>query len=219
MPALLMNKYLLPAVAASFAIASGTAAIAGTYEALCNGTKCTVYIDASSIRSPYGSIRPQRVTDWGGGGDSKTSLGTGVATTVLLGPVGLLGFLAKNHDFNFIVNGYDDSGRKVSLNVQFKNDKPAKKFINELQVVTGLGMGQVRTAKEIMAAESAGGIGSTGTLKGDAQAESALREPQVISNPKGNCWTAYLDANPAMKAWSEANPAMAEQNKKNFDDC
>ena len=178
-----MNKYLVPAVAASFAIASGTAAIAGTYEALCNGTKCTVYVDASSIRSPYGSIRPQRVTDWGGGGDSKTSVGTGVATTVLLGLSVCLGFWPKT--MTSILLSMDTMIReKVSLNVQFKNDKPAKKFINELQVVTGLA-GAVRTAKEIMAAESAGGIGSTGTLKGDAQAESALREPQVISNPKG----------------------------------
>ena len=86
-----MSKYLLPSIAASVALVSGTAAIAGTYEALCGGTKCTVYISASEIRSPYGSIKPQRVTDWGGGGDSITSVGTGVATTVLFGPIGLLG--------------------------------------------------------------------------------------------------------------------------------
>ena len=198
---------------------SGTAAIAGTYEALCGGTKCTVYISASEIRSPYGSIKPQRVTDWGGGGDSNTSVGTGVATTVLFGPIGLLGFLAKNHDFNFMINGYDDAGRKTSLNIQFKNDKPAKRFVNEMQMVTKLGMGQTRTAKEIMAAEAMGVSASTGTLEGDAQAESATIKSEVIVKPQGNCWNAYLDANPAMKAWAEANPTMAEQNKKKFDDC
>ena len=104
-----------------------------------------------SLRSPYGSIKPQRVTDWGGGGDSDTAVGAGIATTILFGPIGLLGFLAKNHDFNFIVNGYDNAGKKTSISVQFKNDKPAKRFVNEMQLVTKLGMGQVRTAKEIMA--------------------------------------------------------------------
>lgn len=214
-----MSKYLLPSIAASVALVSGTAAIAGTYEALCGGTKCTVYISVSEIRSPYGSIKPQRVTDWGGGGDSNTSVGTGVATTVLFGPIGLLGFLAKNHDFNFMINGYDDTGRKTSLNIQFKNDKPAKRFVNEMQMVTKLGMGQTRTAKEIMAAEAMGVSASTGTLEGDAQAESATIKSEVIVKTQGNCWNAYLDANPAMKAWAEANPTMAEQNKKKFDDC
>ena len=90
-----MNKYLLPSIAVSIALVPGTAAIAGIYEALCGGTKCTVYLSASEIVSPFGSIKPQRVTDWGGGGDSNTSVGTGVATTILLGPLGLLGFMAK----------------------------------------------------------------------------------------------------------------------------
>lgn len=216
---LLMGKYLLPSIAASIALTSGTAAMAGTYEALCAGTKCTIDLSATEIRSPYGSIKPQRVTDWGGGGDSDTSVGTGVATTILFGPIGLLGFLAKNHDFNFMVNGYDDSGKKTSLNIQFKNDKPAKRFINEMQMITKLGMGQVRTAKEIMAAEAMGEAASTGTLEGDAMAESMTIKPEADVKKKGNCWSTYLGKNPAMKAWAEANPTMAEQNKKKFDDC
>ena len=182
-------------------------------------TKCTVYINASEIRSPFGSIKPQRVTDWGGGGDSSTAVGAGIATTVIFGPIGLLGFLAKNHDFNFMVNGYDDSGRKTSLSIQFKNDKPAIRFINEMQLITKLGMGQTRTAKEIMTAETMGGDGSTGTLESDAKIESAIGQSKAVAKPKGNCWSTYLDSNPAMKAWAEANPTMAEQNKKKFDDC
>jgi hypothetical protein len=108
--------------------------------------------------------------------------------------------------------------------VQFKNDKPAKRFVNEMQLVTKLGMGQVRTAKEIMAVETIGESESTGTLEGDAKIESALGQSElgqseVVAKPKGNCWSTYLDNNPAMKAWAEANPTMAEQNKKKFDDC
>lgn len=131
-------------------------AVAGSYNALCGGMKCNIYISPEVITSPYGSIPTDRVTNWGGGGDSSTSVGTGVTTTIFLGPIGLLGFLAKKHDYNFLINGYDEEGKKTSMQFSFKNDKPAKRLINELQLVTELGMGQKRTAKEIRKRESKG---------------------------------------------------------------
>lgn len=131
------------------------AAAAGQYEALCGGTKCTVSVSPSGITSPFGTIPPQRVTYWGNSGESKTSVGTGVATTILFGGIGLLGFLAKNHQYNFFVNGYDANGRQVSMQFEFKNDKPVKSLVNELAAVTGLGMNQTRTIEDIKAAESA----------------------------------------------------------------
>ena len=196
-------------------------AIAGSYEALCGGTKCTVMVGSEEIRSPYGTIPTNRVTNWGGGGDTSTQVGTGVATTILFGPIGLLGFLAKKHDYNFLVNGYDAEGKKSSISLQFKNDKPAKRFINEMQQVTQLGMGQTRTAQEIMATEvKTGGTSSTGTLQGDAQAQQISPEETKISSIlDANCWSTYLNENPAMKQWAEANPAMAAQNQKRFEDC
>ena len=83
-----------------------------------------------------------------------------------------------------------------------------------------LGMGQTRTAKEIMSEEASGGGLSTGTLEGDAQAQELKSSVTTITNAVNkNCWSAYLDKNPAMKAWADANPAMAAQNKSRFDDC
>ena len=209
------------AIAVSAAMAMQVPAIAGTYEALCGGTKCTVIVGPDQISSPYGTIPTNRVTNWGGGGDSSTQVGTGVATTILFGPIGLLGFLAKKHDFNFLINGYDSEGKKSSITLQFKNDKPAKRFINEMQLVTQLGMGQTRTAKEIMAAEAnSSNTASTGTLEGDAQLQDiGDREANATTQTNSNCWSKYLESNPAMKQWAEANPSMAEQNKKRFDDC
>ena len=149
-PALIKAMKRLSILALGSATLFGTTPVlAGSYQAICGGTKCTVIVGAGEIRSPMGSIPPERVTDWGGGGNSKTSIGTGVATTVLLGPIGLLGFMAKNHVFNFVVNGYDRQGRRTSLDIQFKNDKPSKRFIEEMQRLTGLGMGQIRTAQDI----------------------------------------------------------------------
>jgi len=209
-------------VAISAIVSTPALSLAGSYQALCAGTKCTVIVGPDTISSPYGSIPTNRVTNWGGGGDTSTQVGTGVATTVLFGPIGLLGFLAKKHDFNFVINGYDSDGKKASISLQFKNDKPAKRFVIEMQQVTQLGMGQTRTAKEIMAAESNASTVSTGTLEGDAQLQEAnLNNGNADLTPKANtnCWSKYLDQNPAMKDWAEANPGMAEQNKKRFDDC
>ena len=38
---------------------------------------------------------------------------------------------------------------KKSLNIQFNNGKAAKKFIREIETVSGLGLGQRRSAKQI----------------------------------------------------------------------
>jgi hypothetical protein len=112
-------------------------------------------VSPSGIISPFGTIPPQRVTYWGNSGESKTSVGTGVATTILFGGIGLLGFFAKNHQYNFFINGYDANGRQVSMQFEFKNDKPVKSLVNELAAVTGLGMNQTRTIEDIKAVESA----------------------------------------------------------------
>ena len=34
-----------------------------------------------------------------------------------------------------------------------------------------------------------------------------------------NCWSAYLEKNPAMEQWAEANPGPAEKAKAKYDDC
>ena len=135
-------------------ISHPTAAFAGNYSALCGGMKCNIFVSPEVITSPYGSIPTARVTNWGGGGDSSTAVGTGVTTTIFFGPLGLLGFLAKKHEYDFLINGYDEYGKKTSIQFSFKNDKPAKRLINELQMTTQLGMGQTRTAKEIRDLES-----------------------------------------------------------------
>lgn len=206
-------------------------ALAGSYQALCGGSKCTVFVSATEIRSPFGTIPTTRVTNWGGGGDSNTSVGTGVATTVLFGPIGLLGFLAKNHDFNFLVNGYDAAGKKTSISLRFRNDKPARRFVDEMAAVTGLGMGQTRSASEIKKLESeqslndldsaASGGGLTLDEAASREVEASKQEELAAeaSSPSGNCWSTYLDENPDMKAWAEANPSMAEDTKSKFDDC
>lgn len=192
---------------------------AGTYSALCAGVDCSITLAPDLIKSPYGEIVPTRVTYWGSVGDSKTSVGTGVATTILFGGIGLLGFLAKNHQYDFTINGFDAEGKKVTMQIQFKNDKPAKQMMSELTTFTGLGMGQTRTVQEIVAAES--GVQETlSSLAGSPSiSELGPKKPAGAPPVAKNCWSTYLDKNPAMHAWAEANPAQAAQNKKNYDEC
>ena len=214
------------AVAAALAATIATtpiAASAGQYEALCGGTKCTVIVSPSEITSPFGAIPSKRVTYWGNSGESKTSVGTGVATTILFGGIGLLGFLAKNHQYNFTVNGFDAAGKPVSMAFEFKNDKPAKLLMQEMVAVTGLGMGQTRTAEEIKASESGAAealgpmIQQQNTL-GSSSLGALSASTSKTEKPK-NCWSTYLENNPAMKQWAEKNPTQAAQNKKRFADC
>ena len=148
------NRAFFKAVLFFSFITHSSAVFAGNYSALCGGMKCNIFVSPDVITSPYGSIPTARVTNWGGGGESSTAVGTGVATTIFFGPLGLLGFLSKKHDYSFLINGYDEDGKKTSIQFSFKNDKPAKRLINELQMTTQLGMGQTRTAKEIRNAES-----------------------------------------------------------------
>tara|TARA_Y100001968_G_scaffold71728_1_gene62961 strand:+ start:179 stop:709 length:531 start_codon:yes stop_codon:yes gene_type:complete len=144
-----MKNIFTPILASTWFLLGFNGAIAGTYEALCDKTKCTIFVNAGQISSPYGIIPAKRVTQWGSTGKSKTNISTGITTSVLLGPIGLLGFFAKHHDYNFLVNGYNKLGKKTSLQFRFKNNKPLERLITEMSSVTGLGMGETRTALEI----------------------------------------------------------------------
>jgi hypothetical protein len=195
---------------------------AGQYEALCGGSKCTIVVSATDISSPYGSIPSKRVTYWSNNGESKTSVGTGVATTILLGGVGLLGFLAKNHQYNFTVNGFDAAGKAVSMQFEFKNDKPVRQLVQEMVAVTGLGMGQTRTVEEIKTYESGAQEGLGEMRKLPTGLEPVRLQPKrssTAANSGKNCWSTYLSNNPAMMKWAASNPTQAAQNKKRFDDC
>ena len=214
------------AIAASAAaVFSPMAALAGTYEALCGDIKCTVNVSSVGIRSPQGSIPASRVSYWSVNGESSTSVGTGLATTILLGGIGLLGFLAKNHNYDFTVDGYDSEGRKVAMQFKFKNNKPAKQLSEELYRVLGLAMGRQRTIAEIKAIESGESpLNAMASRVEPSLASTSRFEPSLASATKSsNCgrvlmdygcnYSTYLDANPSVKAWAEANPEMAAKER------
>ena len=62
-----------------------------------------------------------QIASWSVNGESSTSIGTGVETTILFEGIGLLGFLAKNHDFDFTIDGYNAEGEKVAMHYAVQN--------------------------------------------------------------------------------------------------
>ena len=107
---------------------------ADEYEAICNARECLLNVKEDLISTPFGSIKSSRMTSWPLIVDTQPRM---------------LGFLGEKDKYTFNLNGYDQDGRKKSLNIQFINDKSAKKFIREIETVSGLGLGQRRSAKQI----------------------------------------------------------------------
>ena len=99
-------------------------ALSGSYDADCEGVDCTVRLSTDGITTPIGSIPPSRITYWSVNGESSTSVGTGVVTTIIFGPIGLLGFLAKKHNYDFAVDGYDVNGKKFYCHLSLKRKSP-----------------------------------------------------------------------------------------------
>ena len=120
--------------------------------------KCTMDFVANSqkISGPYISIPTSRVTSWSITGESKTDVSGKVAATVAFGIIGFLVSDPKKHDYLLVVNGYDLEGNKSFINMRFTDGKQPKKLMTQLPMLTGLGMGQKRTLKEIKKIEKEG---------------------------------------------------------------
>jgi hypothetical protein len=232
----LMNRHSIRHVTAIVATLSilitGTLSpptYAGTYEAVCGTAECTIILDEKQIVTPYGVIPVTRVANWGGSGSSSTDLIMGAAATYLLGPVGLLGFLAKTHDYNYAITGYDTNGDRVSVQIRFVNSTPAKQFVVEMLQITGLGMGQTRTATQIkeleirMAAEGAKSIQGLRAYSLDESLKSESQSQYSTRNgPKSKtrtCWSQFLADNPEIKKWAEVNKGAASKLKTTYRDC
>lgn len=197
---------------------------ASTFDAICGTIRCSIVLSKQEIKTPYGIVPTSRVSSWGGGGKSETDLIMGAGATYLLGPIGLIGFAAKTHDYNYALNGYDTKGNKIVVRIQFKNSKPAKKFALEMIEFTRLGMNDSRTASDIKRIESLmsehglNWVGDLplGTLDEDYRQENAANNNNVVPEI---CWSKYLESNPQVKTWAEQNPDLALKAKRKYKNC
>ena len=136
--------------------------------------KCTVdfVTNNQKITGPYQSIPTSRVTSWSLTGESKTDVSGKVAATVAFGVIGFLVSDPKKHDYLLIVNGYDMGGEKTFISLRFTDGKQPKKLMTQLPMLTGLGMGQKRTLKEIKKIEKEGISNNLDGSEGDPYPET-----------------------------------------------
>ena len=219
------------------------AASAETYDALCGDSGCSISVDGRGISGPGGFIPSELVSKWTVGTDSSYHGGKGVAGGLggatagaiggglLLGPIGLLGGLiggamagsgaGKEFEGYFTVVGYNKEGEKISNSFRFINKKPANRLRSALPAITGLSMGEERTAQELEVAYAnfiQGKPASTDGLPARLGVGATPVNKTIKTNPSpvvavstgGLTWEAYLEQR-NLVAWAEANPEMAEQ--------
>jgi len=259
---LLQSSGLISCLAIISSISLPLASIAGEYDALCGGVDCKIVIDSNGFSGPAGFMPTHRIAQWytGGGeehngtasavGATGGALGGalvgGLATcwTIILCPIGLIGGgvagglggsqAGKSADFYFTVIGYNQNGDKVTQSFNFLNKKPAGRMIQELPVITGLGMGELRSVEQIKAGDSR--VAQTGSGReqlptniGMAPANasskslpSSLNErpsDSIAKDKSGKkCWSQFL-VQPGMSVWAQKNKKQSESLRKKYDDC
>ena len=160
-------------VALSAGLFSPTAAIADTYDALCNNNDCQITINESGLEGPQGFIAKDNIIQWYTGGDEYNLAlgvagGSAVSTAGFIGgtvacfagavlcPVVLVGGvfgggklgsrLGNGKNVFFTVMGQKDDGSNYVQSFRFLNKRTAKKLQKELIKFTGLQMGQVKSS-------------------------------------------------------------------------
>lgn len=240
---------------AALLISSPISAFGATYDALCEGANCQISVSGKGIGGPEGFIPAELVSKWSVGQDKGYHAGKGVAGGVggaiaggiLLGPIGLIaGGIAgatagKEFEGYFTVAGYNKEGKKIAHSFYFINPKPAKRLRSSLPSITGLSLGEERSAEQLEIAfadiSSSGSIanGASEPLPGRlGNALTVQNKPISTSLPArlgeserakeialSNCWETHLSSNPSLEIWANANPALAENQriKSGFEAC
>jgi hypothetical protein len=204
--------FLQPLAAASPAIGP-TPTLATSFQALCDGSPCTIQLDERGIGGPAGFIPAAGISRWvatGAGGDppglgevvgastmnTMKSAAAYVVPVYVTAPLGLLGGLLRGAAGNlegetgprsFLVVGQDRTGRTIEHRFAFVNQKPARQVRIALAMVTGLAMGETRSS-----------VPEPLPPQGDALASSGRGD-----------WPAYLQER-GLVEWAASNPQLAE---------
>ena len=206
MSALIVRKVAAFAALACLAAVQPSAE-AGIYQALCEGgSECTVTLSNGKLITPGSTIPKERILSWSqGGSGTKTDVGIGVASVVMFGLPGIIGFGAKKHDYLYSVDYVTDTGNVQVSSIQFKNNTPANQFMMELMGMTGLTAGEqnktLSAEIEKIKAESA------------EKARIAALDCASVLKPYGCSYSKYLESNPGPKAWATKFPQMVPAEK------
>jgi hypothetical protein len=210
------NKFRLGIYISALAIAGTLVPAespAGSYSAICeDGGECNVILVNGKINIPGLSIDSDDVISWSQGGKgSQTDIGMGIATTVTFGLLGIIGFGAKKHDYQFYINYLDDSGNGQMATIGFKNNTPAKQFTMEMMGMTGLSIGELNKSAQARLKRSSGNNNDE-SIQTESNSKASSNCAIVLRNYSCS-WNKYLEANPGPRAWAEANPDLVPAEK------
>lgn len=202
-----MGIRMMAAGTAGALLLGASPAWAGVYRALCAGnSECTVTLANGQIALPGQVVLKEQVLSWNqGGSGSKSDVGLGVVTTVFFGLPGLLGFAAKQHDYQYNINYLDDSGNTQLVTVAFRNDVPANQFMMELMGMTGLSVGQVNQTLQARIDQ----IRAQAAEKARIEALDCAR----VLKPHACSWSAYEAATPSVQIWAKKYPQFVAAEK------
>jgi hypothetical protein len=193
----------------AYLVGQAAPAIAGTYAALCDGRRrCNVSFSEGQLITPSLNLTRERILSWQQGGKgTQTDIGMGVAGTVLFGLPGLILFNTKTHDYQYLIQHFDDRGRVRVSSIGFRNNVPANLFLAELMGFTGLSAGESnKSAQELLAKLRL------------AQQQSEKPAVATTCSPRLQPWNCsysrYREANPSVDAWAKANPQLIQAEKE-----
>ena len=137
-------------VALTAGLLSPTAAIADTYDALCNNKDCQITINESGLEGPQGFIDKEKITQWHSyklalgtaGGVKGETVALAAATAACLtgvfcpvavavgvaGPNKVGSILGKGNNYFFTIMGQKEDGSNYVQSFRFPNKKITKKF-------------------------------------------------------------------------------------------
>lgn len=103
------------------------------------------------------------------------------------------------------INYVDAAGSIQLASVGFRNNVPANQFMMEMMGMTALSMGQVNSALQTRIE----------AIKSEAAEKARIAALNCARTLKtyGCSWSAYLDANPAVKTWASKYPGLVPSEK------
>lgn len=114
--------------------------LAGTHEALCNGSqKCEVKIGGDRLIAGDMVVPIQAIASWSKSGPGRTLNSTaGPILGILFGDFGTAQLLASDYRASFDISFYTTDQKPDQLSVAFLNEKASRFFEVEIQAATGL---------------------------------------------------------------------------------
>lgn len=136
-----MPKHSFIAFLAFMAIPS--AALAGTYDALCNtNQKCVVKILDDRLTVGEKTMPIQAIASWSKSGSGVNSHSTiGAVMTLLVAPANGTGFYYKTFQSKFNITYYTSEQKSDQISIDFANESVSRFFETELQAATDLPQG------------------------------------------------------------------------------